>query len=81
MALNIDSSLNNKILGDELLIVDYDKEIEKLLEIEEIGDSNIVEAKRIGIDYAEEAKDFLYRFYYNDNPYVSKKDKNGIKLY
>ena len=33
----------------------------------------IIEAKRIGIDYAEEAKDYLYRFYYEDNPYVSKK--------
>lgn len=73
MALNIDSSLNNKMLGEELLIVDYDKEIEKLLEVEEISDSNIVEAKRIGIDYAEEAKDFLYRFYYEDNKHVSKK--------
>lgn len=33
----------------------------------------IVEDKRIGIDYAEEAKDFLWRFYEKNNPYVSKK--------
>ncbi|MGL5380730.1 DNA-3-methyladenine glycosylase [Clostridium sp.] len=33
----------------------------------------IVKAKRIGIDYAEEAKDFLWRFYIKDNPYVSVK--------
>ena len=33
----------------------------------------IVESKRIGIDYAEEAKDFLWRFYIKDNKYVSKK--------
>lgn len=33
----------------------------------------IVESKRIGIDYAEEAKDFLWRFYIKDNIYVSKK--------
>ncbi len=32
---------------------------------------NIVEAKRIGIDYAEEAKDFLWRYYIKDNKYVS----------
>ena len=32
----------------------------------------IVESKRIGIDYAEEAKDFLWRFYIKDNIYVSK---------
>lgn len=33
----------------------------------------IVETTRVGIDYAEEAKDFLWRFYIKDNPYVSKK--------
>jgi len=33
----------------------------------------IVEDKRIGIDYAEEAKDFLWRYYIKDNPYVSVK--------
>ena len=33
----------------------------------------IVEAKRIGIDYAEEAKDFLWRFYIKDNNFISKK--------
>jgi len=29
-------------------------------------------SKRINIDYAEEAKDFEWRFYIKDNPYVSK---------
>lgn len=33
----------------------------------------IVETTRIGIDYAEEAKDFKWRFYIKNNPYVSKK--------
>lgn len=33
----------------------------------------IVETTRIGIDYAEEAKDFPWRFYIKNNPYVSKK--------
>ena len=32
----------------------------------------IVETTRIGIDYAEEAKDFKWRFYIKNNPYVSK---------
>ena len=32
-----------------------------------------VSAKRIGIDYAEEYKDKLWRFYIKDNPYISKK--------
>lgn len=34
---------------------------------------NIVESKRINIDYAEEAKDFLWRFYIEGNKYISKK--------
>lgn len=33
----------------------------------------IVETTRIGIDYAEEAKDFPWRFYIKGNMYVSKK--------
>ena len=33
-------------------------------------------SKRINIDYAQEAKDFLWRFYIPDNPYLSVKDKN-----
>lgn len=32
----------------------------------------IVETTRIGIDYAEEARDFPYRYYIEGNPYVSK---------
>ena len=38
-----------------------------------LGKFEIVEAKRIGIDYAEEAKDFLWRFYIKNNPFVSTK--------
>ena len=33
----------------------------------------IVETTRIGIDYAEEAINFPWRFYIKDNIYVSKK--------
>ncbi|MBK5241326.1 MAG: DNA-3-methyladenine glycosylase [Clostridium sp.] len=33
----------------------------------------IIETKRIGIDYAEEAKDFLWRFYIKNNIWVSVK--------
>lgn len=35
----------------------------------------IIEAKRIGIDYAEEARDYLWRFYIEGNPYVSVIEK------
>ena len=31
----------------------------------------IVKSKRINIDYAEEAKDYLWRYYIKDNKYVS----------
>lgn len=34
---------------------------------------SIVTAKRVGIDYAEEAREYLWRFYIEDNNYVSVK--------
>lgn len=40
---------------------------------EKVPDNKIIRAKRIGIDYAEEDKDKLWRFYIKDNPFVSKK--------
>jgi len=62
-ALVIDKRLNGEDLcGNKLYI--------------EEGDSEpfmIVSAKRVGIDYAEEAKDFKWRFYIKDNQYVSVK--------
>lgn len=63
-ALNIKKDLNFKsVLDDELFIMDPN--------IKENFD--IKESKRINIDYAEEAKDYLFRFYIKDNLYVSKK--------
>ena len=38
-----------------------------------IRDFDIIEKKRVGIDYAEEAKDFLWRYYIEANEYVSVK--------
>lgn len=35
--------------------------------------AEVLKSKRIGIDYAEEAADFLWRFYLKDNIYVSVK--------
>lgn len=37
-----------------------------------IPKSKILKSKRINIDYAEEARDYLWRFTIKDNPYVSK---------
>lgn len=41
------------------------------LEDDGFEDFTIVTKKRIGIDYAEEAKDFPYRFYIGESKYVS----------
>lgn len=63
-AFSIDKSLINNPLyiKEELYIVD-----------DNFKNFEIVETTRIGIDYAEEAKYFPWRFYIKDNPYVSKK--------
>ncbi|WP_346928584.1 DNA-3-methyladenine glycosylase [Clostridium sp.] len=67
IAFNIDKSLNaHSIFSDELSLYEDDFE-----------DFNIVYSKRIGIDYAEEAKDFLWRYYIDGNKYVSVIDKKS----
>lgn len=63
-ALNIDREDNLKKLDNKNSIY---------LKFNLENNIEIVESKRIGIDYAEEAKDFLWRFYIKGNPYVSKK--------
>ncbi|WP_300380693.1 DNA-3-methyladenine glycosylase [Clostridium sp.] len=63
-ALEIDRKDNLKKLDGENSIY---------LEFNLDNNIEIVESKRIGIDYAEEAKDFLWRFYIKDNLYISKK--------
>lgn len=73
MALEIDRSFNSKfILDGELYISDFyiDENGEKVYSDD---DFEVVESKRINIDYAEEAKDYLWRFYIKDNKYVSVK--------
>ena len=64
MAFSIDKSENYIKLyekGDFYIEDNKDKKIE------------IVETTRIGIDYAEEAIDFPWRFYIKGNKYISKK--------
>lgn len=67
-ALKIDKNLNfESILGNKLYIIDnvnLDNEINQF---------EIIESKRVNIDYAEEAKDYLWRYYIKDNKHVSKK--------
>lgn len=63
MALNIGREQNGlDLCGDTLYLEEGQKQY-----------FNIVATTRIGIDYAEEAKDFPYRFYIEGNPYVSAK--------
>ncbi|KEZ86282.1 3-methyladenine DNA glycosylase [Clostridium sulfidigenes] len=67
IALNIDKSLNtHSILSEELSLY-----------ADDFKDFKIVYSKRIGIDYAEEAKDFLWRYYIEGNKYVSVIDKKS----
>ncbi len=62
IAMNINKDNNKQDLcSSELYIEDSAEKV------------NIIEAKRIGIDYAEEAKDFLWRFYIKNNIWVSVK--------
>ena len=73
MALEIDRSFNSKyILDSDLYISDFyiDGNREKVFAD---NDFEVVESKRINIDYAEEAKDYLWRYYIKGNKYVSVK--------
>ena len=70
MALKIDKNLNAKsILDNELYISDFYYEDDKKIYSNEKID--IQTSKRINIDYAQEAKDYLWRFFIKDNKYVS----------
>lgn len=65
IALNIDKTLNtHSVFCEELSLYDVGYE-----------DFEIVSCKRIGIDYAEEAIDFPWRYYIKGNNYVSVKEK------
>ncbi|MBZ9607133.1 DNA-3-methyladenine glycosylase [Clostridium estertheticum] len=64
IAMNINKENNKHDLCISELYIEDAVEKEKI---------EIIEAKRIGIDYAEEAKDFLWRFYIKNNIWVSVK--------
>lgn len=62
-ALLIDKSLNGEDLcGNKLYVTEGAEE-----------DFSIISAKRVGVDYSEEAKDYPWRFYVEGNRYVSVK--------
>ncbi|GCD10004.1 DNA-3-methyladenine glycosylase [Clostridium tagluense] len=64
IAMNINKENNKQDLCSGNLYIEESMDKEKI---------EIIEAKRIGIDYAEEAKDFKWRFYIKDNVWVSVK--------
>ncbi|MCI8428572.1 MAG: DNA-3-methyladenine glycosylase [Lachnospira sp.] len=55
-------SYGEDLCGDTLYLEDATR----------IKPEEIVKTKRINIDYAEEAKDYLWRFLVKGNPYISK---------
>jgi len=58
----------------ELNGLELDKSSDNAIWIEEgidIPHSHIIHAKRIGVDYADEWKEKMWRFYIKDNPHVS----------
>lgn len=61
MAFNIDKTLDKEDLCKNRLYLERVQE----------DKFNIIQTTRIGIDYAEEAKDYLCRFYIEGNHYVS----------
>ncbi len=63
-ALGIARNHNGISLQDDEVWIEEDKHIRK---------NDIVSAKRIGIDYAEEDADLLWRFYLRENLWVSRK--------
>ena len=65
-AFGIDSRFLGKsvLSGDIYILYNSSKKFE------------ICEAKRIGIDYANQSKDSLLRFYIKNNPFVSKKARS-----
>ncbi|MBE4704388.1 DNA-3-methyladenine glycosylase [Spiroplasma platyhelix] len=65
LALNLDQSLNNlHLLSNDCLTLVSDDFF--------VGPDEIVAAKRVNIDYAQEDKEHFWRFYLKNNLFVSK---------
>lgn len=66
-ALGITRDFNDVLLFDPASPIYIAEERDK------VGEPEIVQTKRIGVDYAEEDALLPWRFYIKDNPYVSRK--------
>lgn len=72
-AMGIDASCYGlDLLGNELYIAPPDTPL---------NNSEIETSPRINIDYAGDAKDFLWRFFIKDNPFVSRTPRVKKQLY
>lgn len=56
--------------------LNFSKSSLKIYTNDEDKNFEIATSRRVNIDYAEEAKDYLWRFYIKNNPYVSKVKTN-----
>ena len=64
IAMGIDKSLNGEdLLGDRIWLEDF----------RTLSDDEVASGKRIGIDYAEEFAEKPWRFWVEDNVFVSKR--------
>ena len=77
--MNITKEFNNTMLTNgELYIAKDSNLLTERFEVTPINSTEIIRSKRIGVDYAEEAKDYLFRYYYKNNPFVSKSKKDFL---
>ena len=60
--------IDKSLLGEKI----YSNRI-YILSTGDIQSKHILKAKRIGVDYAKESREWLLRFYIKDNPFVSRK--------
>lgn len=59
---------------DEFYGVDITKDDRIYVEHQDkIQPKNVIKTKRINVDYSQQWKDYLLRYYIKDNPYISKK--------
>jgi DNA-3-methyladenine glycosylase len=72
--LEIDKSLYGKSVEDEELYLIEPEDLSKVIPELEINSQkeDIATDKRVGVDYAEEAADWDWRYYFKGNPYVSR---------
>ncbi len=79
IAMNITKDLNNTMLTyGELYIAEANNKLTEKFEREPFENTEIIRSKRVGVDYAEEARDYLFRFLYKNNPFVSKGKKYNV---